>query len=168
VSVLLNRSTGVTIVRAMAAGTILDDDGPATITIVSGDNQSTVINTAFDDLLAFVVKNAAGQPVQGAMVSFAVPAAGPGGYFSVPIAAAIYNQAADQVALVPTKYPRANQQLRLTITASGTLDALGRPLDGNHDGLPGGDFQLIFKGNRICVPMNSSASRTSGPFGTRV
>ena len=28
----------------------------------------------------------------------------------------------------------------MTITASGILDSLGRPLDGNHDGQPGGDL----------------------------
>ena len=32
-----------------------------------------------------------------------------------------------------------NPPLKLTINAAGLLDSLGRPLDGNHDGQPGGN-----------------------------
>jgi hypothetical protein len=39
------------------------------------------------------------------------------------------------------KVPKGS--LQLTITATGSLDTQGRPLDGNRDGQPGGDFQVV-------------------------
>ena len=58
------------------------------------------------------------------------------------IALATYDWSAHSVTLTPRgKVP--NGSLRLAITATGLLDAQRRPLDGNRDGQPGGDFQAI-------------------------
>jgi hypothetical protein len=40
---------------------------------------------------------------------------------------------------VTRKPPVLNPPLRLTLDAVGLLDSLGRSLDGNHDGHPGGN-----------------------------
>jgi hypothetical protein len=91
ISVLLN-STGpsVTITRAVAVGTILDDDSPASIFAAGGDNQSAVLGATFVNPLAVNVFNANGHPVQGASVTFTAPAGSgsgtfPGGQDSVTV-----------------------------------------------------------------------------------
>jgi uncharacterized repeat protein (TIGR01451 family) len=62
---------------------------------------------------------------------------------SLPLTAAMYDPTAHTVTLVP-RGKIAKAKLQLTITAAGVLDAQGRPLDGNRDGQPGGDFQATF------------------------
>ena len=56
---------------------------PATITVSSGNNQSTKVNTAFPAPVAAIVKDANGLPVQGITVTFTKPASGASGTFSV-------------------------------------------------------------------------------------
>jgi hypothetical protein len=66
----------------------------------------------------------------------------------VALTAAAYDPVAHTVTLTPRgKLPR--KPLQLTITAAGVLDAGGRPLDGNRDGKPGGNFQATFQGGGI-------------------
>jgi hypothetical protein len=91
VSVLLN-TTGpsVTITRATAVGTILDDDSPASIVPASGDSQSAILGAAFATPLAVNVSNANGHLVQGVSVTFTAPDGGargtfPGGQASVTV-----------------------------------------------------------------------------------
>ena len=61
----------------------------------------------------------------------------------VALASAIYDAAAHTVTSIPLgKLP--NQKLQLSITAARTLDSQHRPIDGNRDGQPGGDFRAIF------------------------
>ncbi len=55
-------------------------------------------------------------------------------------ATAIYNASANTVTLTPKKALVLNPPEQLTINSSGLLDGLGRALDGNDDGLPGGKF----------------------------
>jgi hypothetical protein len=83
VSVLLN-ATGpsVTITRAIAAGTILDDDAPASLVPAGGDNQSAILGATFATPLAVNVFNANGHPVQGVSVTFTAPAGGASGTFA--------------------------------------------------------------------------------------
>jgi hypothetical protein len=61
----------------------------------------------------------------------------------VALISAVYDPALHTVTLTP-KGTVPKQTLQLTITASGTLDAEGRSIDGNRDGRPGGDFQATF------------------------
>ena len=55
-------------------------------------------------------------------------------------ATAIYNARTNTVTLTPKKALVLNPAEQLTIISSGLLDSLGRALDGNDDGLPGGNF----------------------------
>ena len=48
------------------------------------------------------------------------------------------------VLLVPATKPNLSQADRLEIVAADLADALGRPLDGNGDGQPGGNYTATF------------------------
>ena len=58
---------------------------------------------------------------------------------AVALSQATYNPANNTVRLVTRSALALNPPLRLTINAAGLLDSLGRALDGNHDGQPGGN-----------------------------
>jgi hypothetical protein len=51
---------------------------------------------------------------------------------------------ASSVSLVPATKPKLAQTDRLEIVAADLTDGLGRALDGNDDGLPGGNFVATF------------------------
>ena len=59
---------------------------------------------------------------------------------SIPIKKIIYEPSGDIAEIFPAGKIAPGKINLLTITASGILDSLGRPLDGNHDGQPGGDL----------------------------
>jgi hypothetical protein len=65
---------------------------------------------------------------------------------AVPLASARYNPAVHSVTLTP-RGSVVSPKLQLTIVAAGLLDAEGRPIDGNRDGQPGGNFTATL-GNR--------------------
>jgi hypothetical protein len=46
----------------------------------------------------------------------------------------------------------------LTISAAGTLDAQGKPIDGDRDGQSGGDFQATFGGAGVHLDRISPAA----------
>jgi hypothetical protein len=79
--------------------------------------------------------------------------AGPDGRFGdrddrpVALAPPRYKPAQHTVILTPLLFPIPRVQL--TINASNLLDSLGRPIDGNGDGLPGGNFVTIVRKNSI-------------------
>ena len=77
-------ATGCTTVAAGA---------PATITITSGNNQSSNVDTAYPSLLVVFVQDAAGNPVPSAQVTFTAPAASAGVYgtFATPTGAQATN-----------------------------------------------------------------------------
>jgi hypothetical protein len=58
----------------------------------------------------------------------------------IALSQATYNPANNIVRLMTRKPLMLNPPLKLTIYAAGLLDMLGRPLDGDHDGRPGGNF----------------------------
>jgi hypothetical protein len=75
----------------------------------------------------------------------------------VALTSAVYDPVMHTITLTP-KGTVANKTLQLTITAAGTLDAEGRPIDGNRDGRAGGDFQATFgkagiRLSRAAVPL---------------
>ena len=82
----------------------------------------------------------------------------------VALASATYDPAAHTVRLSP-RGNVSNQKLQLSITAAGTLDAQHRPIDGNRDGQPGGDFRAIFGtgGVRLASVLQSGTSGTVSP-----
>jgi len=64
---------------------------------------------------------------------------------------AVYDRTAHQVTLLLTGKLALTRPPQLRITASGILDASGRPLDGNHDVHPGGDYVALLT-NRGAQP----------------
>jgi hypothetical protein len=64
---------------------------------------------------------------------------------TVPLAQAIYNPAVHTVTLVLRKARVRPAPLQLRISGASVTDALGRPLDGNGDGQPGGDSVTIVR-----------------------
>jgi hypothetical protein len=63
--------------------TVADDDAPAAISIIAGDNQRARVGTAYATALAVDVRDAAGGLVQGVSVTFtAPPQDGPSGTFA--------------------------------------------------------------------------------------
>ena len=59
---------------------------------------------------------------------------------AVAISQAAYNPANNTVRLVTRRPLVLNPPLKLTIHAARLFDTLGRALDGDHDGQPGGSF----------------------------
>ena len=57
---------------------------------------------------------------------------------------ATYDPSGYTVTLTP-RSKVATSPLQLTIIAVQTLDAEGRPIDGDHDGQPGGNFQTTLR-----------------------
>jgi hypothetical protein len=58
----------------------------------------------------------------------------------LPLARSSYNTATNTVTLMPARKLVLGPPVQLRIIASVLTDALGRPLDGNDDGQPGGEF----------------------------
>ncbi len=79
---------------------------------------------------------------------------------TVRIVAARYDDALHQVTLSPAKRLYAFQQFQLVVNAAKVRDASGNNLDGNGDGLPGGNYRSTFDGSIIVPnPVQSSAAR---------
>ncbi|WP_165075756.1 DUF11 domain-containing protein [Paludisphaera rhizosphaerae] len=72
---------------------------------------------------------------------------GPGGRLgrSLPLASALYDDAANRVTLVP-RVRRLPLQARylLIVHSGGVVDRYGRPIDGDGDGVSGGDYVRVF------------------------
>ncbi len=74
---------------------------------------------------------------------------------------------ASSVALVPASKPKLSQTDRLQITAADLTDASGDALDGNDDGVPGGNFVATFSKTGVAfaqpsVRMNARANLDPG------
>ena len=71
---------------------------------------------------------------------------------------------ASSVALVPASKPNLSQTDRLEIVAADLTDTLGRALDGNDDGQPGGNYVATFKRSGVTVdgsPLVRTAARST-------
>ncbi|MCA9431087.1 MAG: VCBS repeat-containing protein, partial [Candidatus Omnitrophica bacterium] len=81
-TVVMNNTTPVDLtLPASSTGTIEDDDDPDSVTVAAGNNQSTLVNTAFSTNLAVDVMNANGALVEGVNVTFTAPGSGASGAF---------------------------------------------------------------------------------------
>ena len=69
----------------------------------------------------------------------------------VALSRAAYNDAPNTVTLMTAKKLALSPPLLLTINAAGLLDAEGRPLDGNGDGQPGGNFVATLSTGRVTI-----------------
>jgi hypothetical protein len=70
---------------------------------------------------------------------------------TLALRSATYNPAAHTVTLMPKNKLSAAQPDELIVTGSVLTDTLGRPIDGNHDGQPGGNFEATFKGRSVTI-----------------
>ena len=79
----------------------------------------------------------------------------------MPLSSAIYDPTAHTISLVPKGKLNLAQPEQLRITASLLTDSLGRPIDGNHDGQPGGDYVANLSKNKVtplAVPRTTAAA----------
>ena len=83
--------------------------------------------------------------------------------FSKPVllSSAIYNASAHTVSLLPKSKLNLAQPEQLRVTAALLTDAYGRPIDGNHDGQPGGDAVITITKKGITIAMVESRSRVA-------
>src|SRR5208337_3356319 len=77
----------------------------------------------------------------------------------VPLASVVYNSTALTVTLIPAGKLNLSKPEQLRITAALLTGAYGRPLDGNYDGQPGGNFVATFKNRGITFAQVKSAAR---------
>ena len=102
VSVWLNTTAqNVSHNPSIATGTIVDDDAPASIELAGGDDQTALVGAAFPTDLSVIVKNAQGHVVQGASVTFSVPASGASALFDGSQASVTVLTEADGSATAP-------------------------------------------------------------------
>ena len=78
-----------------------------------------------------------------------------------PLSSAIYSPSAQILTLIPKSKLNLAKPEQLTITAAMLTDFLGRPLDGNHDGQPGGDFVASIKGKSVTMAAISNIRAVS-------
>jgi RHS repeat-associated protein len=81
---------------------------------------------------------------------------------TVPLSSAIYSPSAHTVELIPKSKLNLTQPEELIITAAQLTDIYGRPLDGNDDGQPGGNFVATITKKEITIvsPKSSPATRS--------
>jgi subtilase family serine protease len=77
----------------------------------------------------------------------------------VPLASVVYSSTALTVTLIPAGKLNLSKPEQLRITAALLTDTYGRPLDGNYDGQPGGNFVATFKNRGITFAQVKSAAR---------
>jgi hypothetical protein len=63
----------------------------------------------------------------------------------------VYNSAARTVTLTPAGSLVLNKTFQLRLNAAGLIDLYGRPLDGNGDGRPGGDYVALMTRRGVTV-----------------
>jgi hypothetical protein len=84
---------------------------------------------------------------------------------SVSPASAAYNPINDTVTLTPARKLNLAKPEQLRIIAARVTDAVGRPIDGNDDGQPGGDYVATFTKRGGSVAAAALArSRTNAPL----
>ena len=63
--------------------------------------------------------------------------------------------------LDPQEQAQPDEAQQLRITASLLTDSYGRPIDGNHDGQPGGDFVATLKGKSVTIASTGTTRASS-------
>ena len=67
----------------------------------------------------------------------------------VPVASAVYSPSNNTVTLTPRGKLTASKPEELIINGTFITDTLGREIDGNDDGHPGGDYIVTISGSRV-------------------
>ena len=76
----------------------------------------------------------------------------------VALASVSYNASTDTVTLLARSKLNLAQPEELRITASQLPDVYGRPVDGNHDGQPGGDFVALLTKRSVKIESIATSS----------
>jgi hypothetical protein len=79
----------------------------------------------------------------------------------VALSQAIYNAKAYTVSIVPKQALNKTQLQQLRVKAALLSDTYGRPIDGNHDGQPGGDLVATIKGKSVTIQNTTQAQAES-------
>ncbi|HEX3152291.1 MAG TPA: Calx-beta domain-containing protein [Gemmataceae bacterium] len=119
-TVNLSSPANGTIGTGTGTGTINDDDAPASIAVSSGNNQSAGVSTNFASPLVALVKNAAGNPVQGVSVVYAAPGAGASSVFSTTTNTITVTSNASGLASTGTFAANATAGANYTVSAAAT------------------------------------------------
>ena len=93
----------------------------ATVTATSGDGQSKIISTAFDNALVTTVTDAGGNPVPNVTVNFSATTASSGATATLSVASAVTN-AAGVVSVAPTSNNKVGSY-NVTATVTGLTAA---------------------------------------------
>ena len=76
----------------------------------------------------------------------------------VALASVSYNASTDTVTLLARSKLNLAKPEELRITASQLPDVYGRPVDGNHDGQPGGDFVALLTKRSVKIESIATSS----------
>ncbi len=85
---------------------------------------------------------------------------------TVASASALYSASNDSVTIIPRGTLSSTKPQELIVNAALVTDALGRPIDGNDDGQPGGDFIATISGRRVSaggVPLARTQEQNAIP-----
>jgi hypothetical protein len=70
---------------------------------------------------------------------------------NVKLASTTYNASAYTVTLIPKQALNKTQLQQLRIRPVSLTDSFGRPIDGNHDGQPGGNAVALLKRRGVTI-----------------
>jgi hypothetical protein len=85
---------------------------------------------------------------------------------SIKLRSAVYDAASDTVTITPKKAFSLSKPVELTIDGnppSGLQDTLGRLIDGDHDGTPGGDAAAVIRRGGVAISAIALARASGGP-----
>ena len=80
---------------------------------------------------------------------------------SVKLSSAQYNAAARTVTLIPKSSLNKTQLMEIVLSGGQLTDTLGREIDGNHDGQPGGNSTATIKGKTVSIATAKALARLS-------
>jgi hypothetical protein len=133
---------------------------PASITAVAGTPQSAAVGTAYAVPLQVHVTDAFGNPVPGAAVTFAAPAAGPGGSFAGR--ATVLTDASGQATAPPLTANGVNGSFVVAATVPGAGTAAGFYLTNTASSVPSSTVLTVTPIAGKMVLLTASAGAASG------
>jgi exo-beta-1,3-glucanase (GH17 family) len=146
-------------VTASAALIIVDNNPlPRPVTITSLQTPTIKVGTGRKAKLEAVIRLRFSGPVNGAgnlrayLLQLGKTVKGVVNFTkTVGLTMAQYNASTHTVDLIPKIKLNLSAPERLIVTAALITDAFGRPLDGNDDGRPGGNFVAVFSKNGVRI-----------------
>jgi hypothetical protein len=169
VGLSLSAPGAATVIGGLAAATLVIHQNDAAPVAVQSVQLQKVAAGKHKTSLAIVVQftGALNPAAAGNLAGYSLVSAGKDKTFGtkddkpVPLASATYNPAANTVTLIPRKPLVLSPPLQLHLIAQTLTDMLGRPLDRNHDGQPGGDFTATLGKQGITIARATGNGRLS-------